>query len=275
MPVQTADRHAGDVPEEPGALQGRLELFELILGAPADRSALRLSDHSQCVALSSCLRGKLCEQLAKLPPRHLGAGEYLYLAGNPARSLFLLQSGLMKTSAISPEGEEIILRIYKPGEILGELCLCGGGRREQAVAIEPSAVTEMPLSSMLGKLRSDPEAALELASLACERLSDAYEQVESFSWDTVLHRLVRTLVRLATDLGETSPAGTHIPHYIRQDELAKLVGARREVVSGLMSRLRTSGYINYEPRGSITINRPALQAFLEARARALSRDLVS
>lgn len=275
MPVQTADRYTRDVAEDGDALQGRLELFELILEAPADQSALRLTDHSQCVALSSCLRGKLCEQLAKLPPRHLRAGDYLYLAGNPARSLFLLQSGLMKTSVISPEGQELTLRTYKPGEILGELCLCGGGRREQAVAIEPSAVTEMPLASMMGKLRVDPEAALELASLACERLADAYEQVESFSWDTVLHRLVRVLVRLATDLGETSPAGTHIPHYIRQDELAKLVGARREVVSGLMNRLRTSGYINYEPRGSITMNRPALQAFLEARARAPSRDLVS
>lgn len=247
-------------------LNFRLELFELILGAPLTRPTPELTDHAQCEALSSSLRGKLCQQLAQLPPRHLRAGDHLYLMGNPARSVFLVQSGLVKTRAISPEGQELTLRIYKPGDILGELCLCGGGRREEAVALEQSTVTEIPLTSLLGRLKGDPEAALELASIVCDRLADAYEQIESFSWDTVLHRLVRTLLRLADDLGETSEGGTRLAHYIRQEELAQLVGARREVVSGLLNRLRASGHISYSARGAITVQRGALRAFLEARA---------
>jgi CRP/FNR family cyclic AMP-dependent transcriptional regulator len=246
----------------------RLELFELIMGAPLEGLVPTLSDHAQCLALSPSLRGKLCEQLAQLPPRHLREGEHLYLMGNPARSLFLLQTGLVKTSARSPAGQLLTLRTYRPGEILGELCLCGGGRREEAVALEASTVSEIPLASMLGQLKRDPEASLELASIVCERLADAYERVESFSWETVLHRLVRTLVRLADELGEASGTGTRLAHYIRQEELAQLVGARREVVSGLLNRLRTSGHISYSPRGPITVQRVALQAYLDARATA-------
>jgi CRP/FNR family cyclic AMP-dependent transcriptional regulator len=246
----------------------RLELLDLILEDAAESSA-ELSDHSQCVVLSSSLRGKLCAQLAQLPSRHLRAGERIYLMGNPASSLFLLQSGLVKTSVISPEGQELTLRIYGSGDILGELCLCGGGRRDEAIALEASTVTELPLAVLLGRLKQEPEAALELASIMCERLGDAYERVESLSWETVLERLVRALLKLAADFGEEPSAeDTHIGHYIKQDELAKIVGARREVVSGLLNRLRNSGHISYSPRGFIAVNRAALQAYVDARATA-------
>jgi CRP/FNR family cyclic AMP-dependent transcriptional regulator len=244
----------------------RLELLDLVLEDAAESSA-ELSDHSQCVVLSSCLRGKLCAQLAQLPSRHLQAGERIYLMGNPARSLFLLQSGLVKTSVISPDGHELTLRVYGSGDILGELCLCGGGRREEAIALEASTVTDLPHTVLLGRLRREPEAALELASIMCERLADAYERVESLSWETVLERLVRTLLKLAADFGE-SVSDSHIGHYIKQDELAKIVGARREVVSGLLNRLRNSGHISYSPRGFIAVDRAALQAFVDARASA-------
>jgi CRP/FNR family transcriptional regulator, cyclic AMP receptor protein len=244
----------------------QFELLDLVLEDAAESA--ELTDHAQCVALSSCLRGKLCEALVGLPPRPILPGERLYRMGNPARTLFLLRSGLVKTSVLSPEGEELTLRIYKPGEILGELCLCGGGRREEAVALEASTVTELPLAALLGRLKREPEAALELACTMCERLSDAYEQVESLAWETVLERLIRALLKLAADLGESSPAGTHIGHYIKQDELAKIVGARREVVSGLLNRLRNSGHISYSPRGFIAVNRSALQAYVDARVSA-------
>jgi CRP/FNR family transcriptional regulator, cyclic AMP receptor protein len=244
----------------------QFELLDLILEDVAESA--ELTDHSQCLALSSCLRGKLCAQLATLPARHLRAGERLYLMGNPARSLFLLRTGLIKTSVLSPDGQELTLRIHRSGEILGELCLCGGGRREEAIALEASTVTELPLTTLVGRLKNDPEAALELASTMCERLADAYERVESLSWETVLERLIRALLKLAADFGQTSAAGTHIGHYIKQDELAKIVGARREVVSGLLNRLRDSGHISYSPRGFIAVNRAALQAYVDARASA-------
>jgi CRP/FNR family transcriptional regulator, cyclic AMP receptor protein len=206
--------------------------------------------------------------LALLPARPIRAGQHLYRTGHQAHSLFLVRTGLIKTSTISPAGEELTLRLHKPGDLLGELCLCGGGRRENAVAMEASTITEISVGALVSRLRNDADAAVELAAAVCDRLTDAYEQIESLSWDTVLYRLVRTLLRLADELGEPSESGTRLAHYIRQEELARLVGARREVVSGLLNRLRGSGHISYSPRGAITIRRMALEQFLEARTRA-------
>jgi hypothetical protein len=41
-----------------------------------------------------------------------------------------------------------------------------------------------------------------------------------------------------------------------------MIGARREVVSGLLNRFRTDGLISYPRRGLIQVDREALKAYL-------------
>src|SRR5215212_5481169 len=88
------------------------------------RSTLVPVHHAQCLELSGMLRGKLCEQLSRRPARRVLHGEFLYFAGEPARSLYFLRRGLVKTSRVAPDGRELILQLHRPGEIFGELCFC-------------------------------------------------------------------------------------------------------------------------------------------------------
>jgi CRP-like cAMP-binding protein len=116
--------------------------------------------------------------------------------GRPADSVYLVRDGLVKTSLVSARGQEFTLRIYPAGEILGELCLCAGERREQAVALEPSVVVEIPLAALLRRLRQEPQAALEFASALCEHLAEAREGLRSLSFDPVGERLARATHRV-------------------------------------------------------------------------------
>ena len=211
-------------------------------------------------------RGKerVGEQLASGPGRNVEVGELLYTMGQPAESIYLVRSGLVKTSLVSPGGQELTLRLYPAGDILGELCLCTGERREQAVALEPSEVVEIPLAALLRRVRQDPQAALEFASAVCEHLADAHEGLRSLSFDPVTERLARALLRLADRLGETGAHGRRIAHHITQEELARMIGARREVVSGLLNRLRTDGLISYTRRGLIEVDGEALKAYIDS-----------
>jgi len=95
----------------------------------------------------------LCEQLASGPGRSVEARELLYTMGQPAESVYLVRRGLVKTSLVSPGGQELTLRLYPAGDILGELCLCTGVRREQVVTLETSEVVEIPLTALLRRLR--------------------------------------------------------------------------------------------------------------------------
>jgi CRP/FNR family cyclic AMP-dependent transcriptional regulator len=220
--------------------------------------------HASCEVLSRNLRGRLCEQLAGGPARRLAAGELLYAMGQPAESVYLVRRGLVKTTLLSPGGQELTLRIYPAGDILGELCVCTGERREQAVALEVSEVVEIPLPALLRRIRQDPETALDFASQVCNHLDAAHEGLRSLSFDSVSERLGRALLDLANRLGENGGRGVLISHYITQEELARMIGARREVVSGLLNRFRDDALISYTRRGLIEVDREALQAHIDA-----------
>jgi CRP/FNR family cyclic AMP-dependent transcriptional regulator len=227
-------------------------------------NAFQPGDHSQCVALSRQCRGKLCDDLARRPGRRVAAGQFIYLMGDAARSVYLVRHGLVKTAVVSPAGQELTLRLHPPGDVFGELCLCSGERREQAVALEASEVVTITLDMLLARLRQDPVAALDLTSIACEHLAEAHDRLLSLSIESALHRLARTLLGLAADLGEPTPDGMLVLHYITQQELARLVGARREVASSLLNRLRDRGLIRYQRRGPIAVDGKALRAFVES-----------
>jgi CRP/FNR family transcriptional regulator len=230
----------------------------------ATAALLHLRSHASCEVLSRALRGQLCEQLAGGPGRRFEAGELLYTMGQAAESVYLVRRGLVKTTLLSPGGQELTLHLYPAGDILGELCVCTGERREQAVALEASEVVEIPLVTLLRRIRQDPQAALDFASVVCEHLAAAHEGLRSLSFDPVSERLARALLELSGRLGESGARGVVISHYITQEELARMIGARREVVSGLLNRFRHEGLISYTRRGLIEVNRKALQAHVDS-----------
>ena len=152
--------------------------------APPPRGAEpRFDPHVRCSAWSGLLSRTLCERLVRHPARRVPANQFLYFMGAPARRLYILKGGLVKTSRTSPAGDEMLLQLHQPGDILGE---------------------------------SDAE-------------------------------------------------GTHIVHYVRQEELAQMIAARREVVSALLNRLRADGLIDYSRKGRISVRRPALERYLLSR----------
>jgi CRP/FNR family transcriptional regulator, cyclic AMP receptor protein len=223
-----------------------------------------LAEHSQCIAVSRVFRGKLCEDMGRSPARRIKSGEFLYHMGEAARSVYLVRDGLIKTSLVSPGGHQLTLRIHKAGDVLGELCLCAGERREQAVALEESLVVEIPAELLITKLRRDAEAALDFATAASALLLQSYERLESLSIEPAMGRLARTLLELAANLGQPTPQGIRISHRITQEELGRMISARREVVSSLLNELRKTGFISYTRRGLIIVNRQPLENLLES-----------
>jgi CRP/FNR family transcriptional regulator len=231
--------------------------------APAEGAvSLRHDPHDWCRAVSGMLRGNLCEQLARRPARHVVPGQFLYFAGEPAHSVFYLKSGLVRTGRTSPAGEEVILQLHRPGEIFGETCFCTGRRHEHAVALEPSETVEILTEDLLGQLQRNPEAMRDFVGTLCDRLGELSVRIQSLSFETTAERLARTLLVLADTLGANGPDGTHTVPYVRQDELARMVAARREVVSGILNRLREAGLIDYSRKGRISVHRQALETYL-------------
>ena len=227
-------------------------------------TALNMADHRQCQALSGCFRGKLCEQLMNRPGRPVAKGEFVYGLGDAAQSVFFLRRGLVKLTSLTEEGRELILRLHQAGEVFGELCHCTGERREQAVAMEDSEVVELDFDEFVSHLQGSRPAMLLFLSNVAQQLSAAYEQIQTVSFSSTMERLVRTLARLADEFGVPDGEWIRLTHYFRQDDLAQMIGARREVVSTLLNQLREQGIITYARKDGLLLRRADLERYLLA-----------
>src|SRR5207237_860910 len=99
---------------------------------------------------------------------------------------------------------------------------------------------------LITNLQQNRDVMYTFLITVCQRLSTAYDQLRTFSFDKTVERLARTLLKLSDELGgEITPEGLEIAHYIKQEELAQMIAASREVVSGSLNQLRTLGLINY------------------------------
>jgi CRP/FNR family cyclic AMP-dependent transcriptional regulator len=227
---------------------------------------MNLSSHQDCLALSSLFQGGLCESLTNRQGRLLQADQIVYTIGDTAHSIFFLREGLIKLTAVSADGKEIILNVHKPGEIFGEFCLCEGKRNEMAMTMEASELVEIKFDELLHLLQQNQDAMYNFLVSVCQRLSKAHQLICEFSFDNLPIRIARVLLRLADEFGIETENGIELTHYITQEELAQMVSARREVVSTALSRLREQHLVAYSRKGKMTINRSALQAYLHAQS---------
>lgn len=224
---------------------------------------VRLASHRHSIAESPLLRGGLCDQFTGQPGRRFAAGELIYLRGDPAESVCCLREGLVRSSIITPSGQEVTIAVYKRGEIFGELCLCSGERHEQATALEPAEVVEIHLAELIARLQSDRQTLLEFIANACDHLVGAYDRIQLITADKTPARIARQLLQLAVEFGKPTSAGTEIGVYMSQEELARMVGATREVVSLCLNHFRDSGFIRYHRKGRITVNPKTLEGYLQ------------
>lgn len=63
----------------------------------------------------------------------LQTGDLLFVQGDVAEAVYILQSGELQVRADSPMGEDIILAMLGPGTVVGELALIDGGPRSATV----------------------------------------------------------------------------------------------------------------------------------------------
>lgn len=213
-------------------------------------------------ALATIFRGKLCDViLRKRSVTTFEKNQVIYDVGDEDQTFFFLQSGFVKIGTITTDGNELIYDVRKGGDIVGELCVTGHPRRDRAVALERTEVTAVRLDEVLEIVQTNRELLRELVRVFCNSLSDAYDQLNSLAFGDTVHRLVRVLLKLGTQLGHSSGRTTELSAYLTQEEIAQMVAARRERVSTAMNFLRSGGLVDYSHRGYLVLNVEGLQNY--------------
>ena len=189
--------------------------------------------------------------------RRVAAGTTLFSKGDPGTELFAVSTGTVKISVPAPDGREAMFNLLHPGEIFGEIALLDGRpRTADAMAMTDCELTVIERRDFLAFVQSEPNVALQLIALLCERLRIASEHYEELVFLDLPTRLARILLQLA----EQNEAGAEEPKLkITQREISQMLGSTRESVNKQLRAWSKRGLIALE-RGGIVVYRLAALA---------------
>jgi CRP/FNR family cyclic AMP-dependent transcriptional regulator len=162
--------------------------------------------------------------------------------GDESSSLYVLLSGKVKVYICDREGKELVLNVLEPGAHLGELALLGGiGRTASVMTQEDSEFLVISKQDFVNCLAKNPQLNLDLIRHLVEQIQTLTERVGTLVLCDVYGRLSSTLKDLARE-----EDGRLITGRLTQQDLARMVGSSREMVSRIFTELKKGGYIEIE-----------------------------
>jgi CRP/FNR family cyclic AMP-dependent transcriptional regulator len=177
--------------------------------------------------------------------RSLTRGATVMVAGDQTDSLYIILSGRLKVMMSDAEGKEVILSILGPGEFFGEMGLIDDSPRSASVvAIEPCELLAIAKRDFNKCLAENFEMAMAVMRGLVRRLREADRKIGSLALLDVYGRVARLLLDMAENVDGQKMVTKRLP----KQDIAKMIGASREMVSRVMKDLQLGGYI--EMRGS-------------------------
>jgi CRP/FNR family cyclic AMP-dependent transcriptional regulator len=228
-----------------------------------DRRAI-LRNHALFAQLTS---GEIDQLLAHARVVHYRHGEVIFHKASPGTGMMAVLAGLVRISAPSPDGREIVLNMINPGEIFGEIALLDGkDRTADAMAQTDCELLVIERRSFIPFLIGNPEIALRLLAVLCDRLRRTTEQVEDMLFRDLPSRLAKKLLSLAAASGERSERGVRIATRLSQRELGTMVGMSRESVNKQLRQWQVEGIIASEQGRILLVDERRLRSLAEPEA---------
>jgi CRP/FNR family cyclic AMP-dependent transcriptional regulator len=177
-------------------------------------------------------------------------GSIIMAAGDPTDSLYIILSGRLKVMMSDADGKEVILSILGPGEFFGEMGLIDDNPRSASVvAIEPCELLAITRRDFKKCMTDNAEMAMAVMRGLVRRLREADRKIGSLALLDVYGRVARLLL----DMSETVDGQKMVTKRLPKQDIAKMIGASREMVSRVMKDLQVGGFI--EMRGSTILLR--------------------
>lgn len=195
--------------------------------------------------------------------RTLRRGEMLWRAGDPARSLTVIKSGLIKVVRPAARGRSAICGIFGPPDTVGDLAVLRGipYPADAVVATETATVITIPGGFLADATAQNANLAVSLACAMHTKLTALHDKVDVLSAGSVESRLATLLLKLYDRFGDDFDDGTSsIPVALSRRELAELVATSFETAIRVMTRWEREGVLDTTPTGFTVRKLDAIKA---------------
>ena len=179
--------------------------------------------------------------------RRFKRGEVVVEQGKKSNALFILLTGRARVVSADNRGREVILATMQPGDYIGEMSLI------DSATVRAEIQTDVLMLGRVEFARCLPEnssMAYAVMRGLVQRLRQADRKIESLALMDVYGRVARALMEFTTPNAEGE---LYIRDKISRQDIAKMVGASREMVSRVMKDLEERGFVEPQPDGSMII----------------------
>jgi CRP-like cAMP-binding protein len=179
-----------------------------------------------------------------LTARKVAARTPVFLQGDAADALFIIQSGRVRLVRRTEAGEEFTTGVWAEGYLIGLIsAFLGAPRFLAAETVDQVALRVLRRADLHRCMETIPRFALNIANLLALLASDSIQRAAPLALEPVTAKLGRVLVKLATPALPGDPAQGHVVRGLTQDELARMVGASRPWVNRALAAFEKRGLI--------------------------------
>ena len=182
--------------------------------------------------------------------RRYRRGEIIVEQGRKSDALFILLSGRARVITSDARGREVILAVLEAGDYLGEMSLIDNEPHSATVRAEVQTdVLVLGRNEFAVCLPDNSSLSYAILRGLVARLGNADRQIESLALLDVYGRVARALL----DMAEDDEGRRVIRSKVSRQDLAKVVGASREMVSRVMKDLEERHLIETQENGWVVL----------------------
>ncbi len=194
----------------------------------------------------------------------LPMGSVLFAEGQVARSVSVVCEGRIKLTKSSRDGKTLLVKIAKPGDVLGlSAALSKTPYEVTAQAIEHAQIKTFQQSDFLHFIQRHIEGSLHAAEFLSNEYRSALSDVCRLALSSsIAGRVAHLLLELAAE-GETATEAQpeiHLP--LTHEDLASMLGSSRESVTRVLNDLRRKHIISIKGTKTTILQKEALELLL-------------
>lgn len=177
--------------------------------------------------------------------RNVPQNSFFFHQGEEAETLYLLLKGRVKLSQVTPDGAQVIINYFGPGDGLGIIvALSNMAYPLSAEAIEDCTAVSWHRDEMRELMRQFPQMALNGIDMIGHRFARLQGQFQEVATQRVEQRVARALLRLVRQFGKRVDEGVLLDMALTREDLAQMTGTNLYNVSRIFSKWEQAGYIS-------------------------------
>lgn len=186
----------------------------------------------------------LTRLLARATVRRVLQNEAIFEQGARAVAFYLLLHGRLKVSQVTPDGQQVMVRVVHPGDLFGfARALARPDYPGTARAAVESIVVSWPMTDWDAVVENNPRLAINAMQTIGQRLDEAHTRLREMSTQEVERRVAHAVLRLAEQAGRVEASGTRIDFPITRQDLAEMTGTTLHTVSRVLSSWESQGLV--------------------------------